>query len=182
MRSLSANGIRVITPLSSRTKFSFLSLHNGRMTASRYLLNSSIEYGSGFRTTFPLSAFAISRISLISPNRNLEDVSIFCRFSCAFCGRSISSVKYVRPMMPLSGVRISWLMRERKSVLASLASSAFLRSCFSTSSCILTVSCRLTSSVTSWKAAYRICLPFWGSLVRTLSCTQRYTPSLPAIL
>ena len=71
------------------------------------------------------SILLISRMSLISVSRWLAATLAFSRFwlfasaSSGCCPLSSKS-----PRMPLSGVRMSWLMRERNAVLAALASCA----------------------------------------------------------
>ena len=73
----------------------------------------------------PDSMRDMSRISLIMLKRCWADTPIFSRCSLVFCGIS-GSLKAIlsRPMMAFIGVRISWLILERKEVLALLASSA----------------------------------------------------------
>ena len=61
------------------------------------------------------------------------DISTIVRFSRCSRVRSLSSVRFVRPMMPFIGVRISWLMFARNSLLTRLAFSASLRA--SSTSC-----------------------------------------------
>ena len=66
-----------------------------------------------------------SRTSLISASKWLLDSVIFARQSSTFSGcPSFMRASSVMPMMAFIGVRISWLMRERKSLLALLAATA----------------------------------------------------------
>ena len=56
---------------------------------------------------------------------------ILTRFICAFSGsEGILSVKSVSPTIAFIGVRISWLIRDRKSLLARLPASALSNSSF----------------------------------------------------
>ena len=65
-----------------------------------------------------------SRMSLmIVSSDSAEDLATE-RYSCCSGVRRVSSVRSIMPMVPCTGVRISWLMRVRNSVLARLASSA----------------------------------------------------------
>ena len=92
---------------------------------SRDLTKSSMSMGCTFNSIFPLSMRDMSRISLIRLMRYWLDVSNLSRHSST---RSLSSATFlameVMPTMALSGVRISWLIRDRKSVLAWLTASA----------------------------------------------------------
>ena len=80
------------------------------------------EIRSSVNVSFPLSIFDISSTSLIRPSRCLLDKAIFLR-QCCTC--SISSMCVVAiaviPTIAFIGVRISWLMFERNSLLALVA-------------------------------------------------------------
>ena len=83
------------------------------------------ETCSMFRVMRPLSIFAMSSMSFISPNKcRLEEV-IFPRHLAITSGSPVLLLAMaVMPTMPFKGVRISWLMLERNWLFARLASSA----------------------------------------------------------
>ncbi len=96
--------------------------------------------GISSRVSLPASIFEKSSISLISSRRFsplLRTVSAYCRCSGS---RSVSSSRPVMPITPFIGVRISWLMVARNSLLALVASSALSRA--SASSAFLVFNCR----------------------------------------
>ena len=80
---------------------------------------------SRLSSSLPLSILDMSSTSLMRTSRCLEERLIFLRHSTtlasfpAFC-----RAMRVMPMTPFMGVRISWDMRERNSLLARLARSA----------------------------------------------------------
>ena len=75
----------------------------------------------------PLSIFDMSNTSFISPKRWRLDVVILCRQLCTCSVLSILAVAIaVMPTMAFMGVRISWLILERNSLLALVACSALL--------------------------------------------------------
>ena len=81
--------------------------------------------GSSCRVILSLSILDMSSTSLMSISRCLEEKLIFCRQSSTReASPAEAAAMVVMPMMALRGVRISWLMRERKSLLAELARSA----------------------------------------------------------
>ena len=63
-------------------------------------------------------------MSLSRPSSESAEAFTMSRNSRCSEVRSVSSVSSVMPMMPFMGVRISWLMLARNSLLASLACSA----------------------------------------------------------
>jgi hypothetical protein len=74
--------------------------------------------------TFPASIFERSRTSCIRNRRVCAESSIvFVNSSCSF-ESVVPSNRSSIPMIPLSGVRISWLMFARNRVFARFASSA----------------------------------------------------------
>ena len=87
--------------------------------------NSSVGIFSFFSSILPLSIRLISRISLISDSRKREEMPIL-EMQSATCSSSPMcwAAMVLIPMIAFMGVRISWLMRERKSDLAALACSA----------------------------------------------------------
>ena len=92
----------------------------------------SISRASARKSTFPtvsssrpFSIMERSSTSLMSASRWLLDSMIFARQSSTFSGcPSFMRASSVMPMMAFIGVRMSWLMRERKSLLALLAATA----------------------------------------------------------
>ena len=74
---------------------------------------------------FPLSIFAMSSTSLMSPSKWRLEVVIFVRQSFTRSGSSrYIDAMAVSPMMEFMGVRMSWLMEFRTSVFARLARAA----------------------------------------------------------
>jgi len=100
-----------------------------------YLIRSK---GSWLSTSPPSSILDISSTSLIRESRWLAEMNAFSRllfrnpisFSCFL---SISS----RPMIPFSGVRISWDIRERKLDFSALARSAVSRASLRSFWCLI---------------------------------------------
>ena len=66
----------------------------------------------------------ISSTSLISASRWRPALTMRSTLSVAPAGSGSSCSSWPKPRIELSGVRSSWLMRERKSLLARLARSA----------------------------------------------------------
>ena len=86
--------------------------------------------GSEANCILPLSILETSRMSLTKESWNWEARAILSMHSLRRSGsRAFFLAIAVRPMMALMGVRISWDMRDKKTLLARLASSAcsFLR-------------------------------------------------------
>ena len=76
----------------------------------------------------PLSMRLMSRMSLIRDRRNRPETSSLARQSAAAAGSSSCwNARVAMPRMAFMGVRISWLIRERNSLLAALACSAWAR-------------------------------------------------------
>ena len=72
-----------------------------------------------FKVIFDRSILLISNTSLIRLSRCLEEMEIFCRQSATRSRSPIcATAKAVIPIMAFMGVRISWLMAERKSLFA----------------------------------------------------------------
>ncbi len=61
---------------------------------------------------------------------------VSCSHSRCVSVSSLSSSSVVRPMMPFIGVRISWLMFARNSLLVRFDSSACSRACSSSRDCV----------------------------------------------
>ena len=89
-------------------------------------ISSGRSKGTFSSTTSPDSSLPISSTSFTSSSSRVEASQIFLRQSAC---RAISSGQRspisTIPRMPLMGVRISWLMRCKNSVLARFALSAF---------------------------------------------------------
>ena len=85
---------------------------------------------------FPVSILDISRISLSSDKRYLDEVSILSKQSFTRTGSSIFNLPMVLiPIIAFIGVLISWLILERKSDLALLAAFAAARASLKSCSC-----------------------------------------------
>ena len=75
--------------------------------------------------SLPDSMRLMSSTSLMRESRWLEELMIFLRYSCTRSRLSMFvSASVVKPIMAFMGVRMSWDMLERKSVLARLAAFA----------------------------------------------------------
>ena len=86
-------------------------------------------------------------MSLITVSSESAEVFTMLRYSRCSSVSVVSSASSVMPMMPFMGVRISWLMLARNSLLARLAASAAsLACCNSPSACLRSV---MSSSVPS---------------------------------
>ena len=104
-----------------------------------FSISSGRSKGPILGVIFPLSILDISRTSLIRLSRCWLESSIFFRQSSIFSGSFIwEKAIFVMPTMAFIGVRISWLMRERKSDFARFAFSAL-------SSALLSISVRSSS-------------------------------------
>mmetsp|Transcript_15422 Transcript_15422/g.43139 ORF Transcript_15422/g.43139 Transcript_15422/m.43139 type:complete len:226 (-) Transcript_15422:1574-2251(-) len=117
------------------------------MVSSASSTASATPNFTGFSTSLPLSMRVMSRILLM---RRSSDSALVCTTSASSacsCVRSVVSSSWLIPRIPLSGVRISWLMFARNWLLASLAALALLSS---TSACITRrVSVMSCSSITA---------------------------------
>ena len=71
------------------------------------------------------------------PSSESAEICTISRYSRCSGDSSVSSASSVMPMTPFIGVRISWLMLARNSLLARLAASAASRACRSASSACL---------------------------------------------
>ena len=86
------------------------------------------EICSVVKVNLPLSILDISKTSLISPNRCLLDNVIFLRqFSTCFRSSMWAAAIAVMPTIAFIGVRISWLIFAKNSLLALFASRAACR-------------------------------------------------------
>ena len=80
--------------------------------------------GIGSRSNLPASIFEKSRMSLMTVRSASPDTLTVLTYSRCSASRFVSSRSSVMPMTPFIGVRISWLIDARNSLLARLASSA----------------------------------------------------------
>ncbi len=80
--------------------------------------------GSDSRSMRPDSILEKSRMSLMISSSARADASLFWIMSLAACGSSLCCSRYSMPRIAFIGVRISWLMLARKSLLDWLAVSA----------------------------------------------------------
>ncbi len=112
------------TPSKSAASVIFFSFNVGSISSTSES-KSSLEFtASGFRVILSLSILLISRVSFIRLSRYLQESSILCRYSFICPISSESRESFVKPMMPFIGVRMSWLIRARKSLFARSALSA----------------------------------------------------------
>ena len=110
------------------SKVCFLVLTCGCMMLTIPSTTSFSEICSVVNVNLPLSILDISRTSLISPNRCLLDNVIFLRqFRTCFRSSMWAVAMAVMPTIAFMGVRISWLIFARNSLLALFASSAACR-------------------------------------------------------
>ena len=94
---------------------------------SRSLTSVPIEKGIASSSSLRDSIFEKSRMSLrIASSDSADDLTVVRQSRCSAVS-SLSSASSVMPMMPFIGVRISWLMLARNSLLARLASIALSR-------------------------------------------------------
>ena len=97
----------------------------GRLMSTRSFSITERSNGSSESSMRPDSIFDTSKISLIRDNRCLPEEAIFERQSFTrFVSSMLAPAIAVMPMIALSGVRMSWLMFERKLVLAARALAA----------------------------------------------------------
>ena len=89
-----------------------------------WLSNSTKSILSIDNSNLPASIFEKSKISLIISNKELADCKTVPMYCLCVVSNSVFINKSVKPMIPLSGVRISWLIFAKNSDLALLASSA----------------------------------------------------------
>ena len=108
-------------------------------TMTNKLSNSSlILNASSVSMILSLSSLDISSTSLIRFNKSLEEMVIFFKQSAiriwsSMCRPAIAVI----PTMALIGVRMSWLIRDRKSVLARLAALALCKASCNSFFCFL---------------------------------------------
>ena len=124
--------------------------------------------GIGSISSLPASIFEKSRMSLMivsSASPEWRTVSAYSRCSGV---SGVSSSSPVMPITPFIGVRISWLIVARNSLLARLAASAASRACRSSSSARL---CAVMSLYVDTKPPPRMGLS-WTSMMRPLDSAR----------
>ena len=144
----------------------------------------AIGTGSRRRSTLPASIFDRSRMSLISASRSLPAREIVCaNFTCSAVRLPslLSASSFARISDELSGVRSSWLMLARNSLLYWLArsSSAALSverrlragssSFWCSSICVCSSSCALVCSSSACCVSSRACDSFSARLCSSSS-------------
>ena len=82
------------------------------------------ENGTLSMVSLPASILEKSRMSLTITSKESADDLTNCRYSRCSSESAVPKAISVMPMMPFIGVRISWLMLARKSLLLRLADSA----------------------------------------------------------
>src|SRR5690554_4080289 len=118
--------------------------------------------GTRSRISLPASIFEKSRMSLMMVSRISDDLRMVFRWSRCWRGRRLFSSNSVKPIMPFSGVRISWDMLARNSDLIRLASSASLRAKSSSMFWISMVSRVSRRSPVAWSMF--CCISAWAWL------------------
>ena len=124
------------------------------------LASIASDVGTGSIFIRPASIFEKSRMSSMMTSSDSADARIVCSWSRCGDGSGASSASSAMPRMPFIGVRISWLMFARKSLLARLASSAHS---FASVSCA--VRCAILPSRCSWwRCSSRSRAWIWASM------------------
>ena len=135
----------------------------------------------------PDSSLEKSRMSLMMVSRASADDFTMPRYSRCSAVKSVSSANSVMPMMPFIGVRISWLMVARKSLLARFACSADSLACVNSSTRSFTArdmalnavpSCPNSSGPSFTGAGVRLPAATWRlARVRSTRCRVSHRPS-----
>ncbi len=147
-------------------KFCFFSFTDGLMISSTSSRRSERLNSDSERLNFPDSILLISSTSLIRDSRCLPAVVIFARQSLILSLSSICvSAIAVSPIIAFIGVRISWDIRERKSILALLALSASRNACSSALRFSISSFFRLVTSSTA-ASTLLVSSPSMFSLIR----------------
>ena len=134
-------------------------------------MQSSREKGTLSRSSRPASIFEKSRMSLMIPSKDSADDRTISRYSRCSGLSSVSSASSVMPRIPFMGVRISWLMLARNSLLARLAASA---ACLASTRRCSAARCLVMSSITP---TYPCKIPSVPASARVCHCTQFTWPS-----
>ena len=136
--------------------------------------NSGSTIAVLFNVICERSILLMSRISLMRLSRWLDETDIFFRQSATFSLSSRCAVaSVVIPMIAFIGVRISWLMAERKSLFARFAFLASTRA-FSRASFVS----RSVASISVTSARTMHTVLWFSSPHSTLTCLYRRSPSL----
>ena len=120
---------------SQRSSSPFSSARTARVFSADSRLSRTSK-STDSRSSLPASILEKSRISLITVSKESADTFTVSRHSLCPRFSSVSRAKSVMPMMPFSGVRISWLILAKNSLFARLAASATSRA-LCISACIL---------------------------------------------
>jgi len=130
----------------SRVSVWFLASACGLHISITLLISSVSIIDSSLSSIFPDSILLISRISFINAKRCLLDTLILYRQSAIFSGlfKYISAIAII-PIIAFIGVRISWLIFERKFDLAWLA--RLVASYASFNACLVASSFFFSSSI-----------------------------------
>ena len=135
------------------------------------------ETWSMLRVILPLSILLMSSTSLMRPSRCLLERVIFRRQFCTWAGSSMLAVAMaVMPTMAFMGVRMSWDMLERNSLLALLAFSASRRAVSRSAICwrIMRKNMRNTAPRATSRAAHTL-------KIITLHCRLRRLMALSRV-
>ena len=113
--TLRATSLRSSRPFSPACNASVLSVNSKQSRRSKSIASKSI---------FPASIFEKSRMSLMRKRKASVEIITASRYSRCSGVSSVSRASSVIPIIPFRGVRISWLILARNSLLARLAASA----------------------------------------------------------
>ena len=97
-------------------------------TANTFIVSATVSRNlnsTRSNSSFRASTFEKSRMSLIKSRSDAAEVFTVVRYSRCSAVNLVSKANSVMPTMAFIGVRISWLMFARNSLLARVASSAF---------------------------------------------------------
>ena len=131
---------------------------SGRIRLTVSAATSARATGSSDRVSRPASMAAMSSTSLMRLSRCRAPDMMWPRLSRCSSPRSSRSSSWAKPRMAFRGVRSSWLIRDRYSLLASLAcSAASLARRRSSSRAAWPVTSRETTSRPSGVARGRLC-------------------------
>ena len=143
--------------------------------AKAFMVSRSMESSEKSITSTPILPDSIlekSRISLMIFNSASADDLTRLMYSRCSALSSVSSAKVVMPMMPFIGVRISWLMLAKKSLLTCAArSAASLASRIASSDCLRSVMSENATTSDSNR-------PFASVLALDTNATGKTVPSL----
>ena len=139
--------------------------------------------GAASSSIRPASILARSRTSVTSRFKVLADDSMVWTISRWRGSRWVRDSKLARPTTPFNGVRISWLMLDRNSLLARSAASALRRASSISASASVSVSVRSARALLASRR--RPASAAWRSNRRSTKAQararQKMTPTAPAI-